>query len=465
MKRILALILIFLLVFTSCSVPGDDLRPTVSTEVVTTTPDDFNQTEDGSSNINPPAGDEQPGNEQPDDTHTHNYTSTVTAPTCQKAGYTTYTCSGCGDTYVADETASLGHNYTESVTAPTCDEKGYTTFTCSECAYTYTSNELSAKGHSYKTSIVAPTCDKAGYTTYTCSVCAYSYVSNTAAATGHSWIAATTEAPKTCSVCGKTEGEKLPGASTGYGETLYVNYIDVGQGDSIYIKIGDCDILIDAGTASYGKTVSNYLKSQGVDDIELMVNTHPDSDHCGGLTQVLQDYVVEKVWISKYTNKTTAAYKNFVAAIKNEGLTAEQPNANTVYTYEQLTLTVIYSAIGSDCNNSSIVIMLAYGSTKFLFTGDAGEEVEKKLVSTNADLRCDVLKVGHHGSKYSSTASFLSATNAKYGVICVGADNTYGHPTSAALSRLSSAGISVYRTDQSGHIVFSTDGTTLTILK
>ena len=152
MKRILAMILGLLLVFTSCSVPSEEVNPTVSTEVVIPVPGDQNK----------------PENEKPDDKHTHSYTSAVTAPTCDKAGYTTYTCSGCGDTYVADEKASLGHSYTESVTAPTCDKKGYTTFTCSECAYTYVSNEQSATGHSYKTSVVAPTCDQAGYTIYTC---------------------------------------------------------------------------------------------------------------------------------------------------------------------------------------------------------------------------------------------------------------------------------------------------------
>ena len=258
-------------------------------------------------------------------------------------------------------------------------------------------------------------------------------------------------------------GQPEGGQPEGDNETLYVNYIDVGQGDSILIKVGDCDILIDAGTANYGSTVSNYLKAQEVDDIELMINTHPDADHCGGLTKVLNDFLVEEVWISKDTSKKTAAYKNFIAAISTEGLSAKQPNAGTVFTYEYLTLTVIYSQKGSDSNNSSIIVMLEYGSFKFLFTGDAGQEVESKLVNSGADISCDVLKVGHHGSKYSSTSAFLNATGADYGVICVGAGNSYGHPTNEALNRLYNAGISVYRTDTNGDVVFSTNGTTLTL--
>lgn len=396
----------------------------------------------------------------------HNYKSVVTAATCSTAGYTTYTCSTCNDSYVSDQVAALGHSYKSVVTAATCSTAGYTTYTCSTCNDSYVSDQVAALGHSYKSSVTAPTCEADGYTTYTCSTCGDNYTANIVVAIGHAWVDATTSAPQTCTNCGATVGEKLPdssgGSSSGYSDILYVTYINVGQGDSILIQVGDCDILIDAGTASYGTTVSNYLKSEGVDDIELMINTHPDADHCGGLTQVLTDYVVEQVWISKDTSKTTAAYKNFISAVSKEGLTAKQPNVGAVFTYEYLTLTVLYSDVGSDSNNSSIVIMMEYGSYRFLFTGDVGEEVETQLVNSGKDLSCDVLKVGHHGSKYSSTAAFLSATGADYGVICVGS-NSYGHPTSETLNRLSSAGISVYRTDLNGNVVFSSNGATLTL--
>ena len=388
----------------------------------------------------------------------HSYDTVVIPPTCELDGYTTYTCSDCGYSYVGDYVAPE-HKYVTSVIPPDCTNDGYTAYTCTVCSSVFTTNKVSATGHSYSSVVVSATCDSAGYTIYTCTVCTHYYESDEVAALGHNWQAATTSMPKTCSRCGLTDGDKLP---SGYGETLYVNYINVGQGDSILIKLGDCDILIDAGTASYGSTVSSYLKSKGVDDIELMINTHPDADHCGGLTTVLNNFVVEEVWISKDTSKNTAAYKNFIAAVSTEGLTAKKPNAGTVYTYEYLTLTVLYSAVGSDSNNSSIVVMLEYGSFKFLFTGDVGSEVESQLVGS-VDLSCDVLKVGHHGSKYSSTAAFLSATGAQYGVICVGAGNSYGHPTTDALNRLSSAGISVYRTDQNGHVVFSSDGANLTL--
>ena len=394
----------------------------------------------------------------------HNYKYFVVEPNCEFGGYTTYTCSICNDSYIADQTSALGHSYKATVIAATCENGGYTTYKCSSCNDSYVADQTSALGHSYKATVIAATCESDGYTTYICSVCSYSYTGETVSALGHNWKDATTSAPQTCTICGVTVGEKLPteGGTSAYTDILYVDFINVGQGDSILIRVKDCDILIDAGTTSYGTTVSNYLKNKQVDDIELMINTHPDADHCGGLTQVLNDFKVEEVWISKDTNKSTASYTNFISAVSKEGLTAKKPNKGTVFTFEYLTLTVIYSAVGSDSNNSSIVVMLEYGNFRFLFTGDIGQEVETQLVSSGADISCDVLKVGHHGSAGSSTSSFLNKTGAEYGVICVGS-NSYGHPTSTALGNLSSAGISVYRTDKNGNVVFSTNGAVLTL--
>ena len=390
----------------------------------------------------------------------HSYTKVVTAPTCESDGYTTYTCSTCKNSYISDSVSALKHSYKTVVTAPTCTSDGYTTYTCSTCSYSYVANKVSALEHSYNKNTTAPTCENMGYTTYICAICTDTYVGDYLDALGHKWKDATTEAPKTCTTCGATEGDKLASSTTL--PTLYVNYIDVGQGDSILIKVGDCDILIDAGEAHKGTTVVNYLKSKGVDDIELMINSHPHADHCGGLTSVLNSYTVEQVWASPLT-ATSQAYKDFAAAVKTEGLTMKNPSAGTVYRYEQLTITVIYAGAKSgDANDASLVVMLQYGSYKFLFTGDISSNIETQLVSSGANLSCDVLKVGHHGSAGSSTASFLSAVSAEYGVICTNG-TSYGHPTQDALDRLASAGTSVYRTDKNGNIVFSTNGTTLTL--
>ena len=481
-KKIIALLLVLMMCLTSCALPIDELA-------------DIDALKDL-------IGKETEKVDVP--THTHTFETVVLNPSCESGGYTLYDCVECGYYYVSDHVDPLGHtmvtlhgkaptaeesglsdgskcstcgkvfvqqttipptghNYTTTVTEPTCTSGGYTTYTCTDCDSSFTADETAPLPH---TEVTVPgktaTCTEAGLTDgKQCTVClTFTVKQETVAAKGHSWTPATTEAPKTCKVCGTTEGDKLVDNQI---PALSVHYIDVGQGDGILIKVGDCDILIDAGYPEYGSTVSSYLSKQGVDDIELMINTHPDGDHCGGLTQVLRDFVVEEVWISKYTNKNTSYYNDFISAVKSEGLSAKQPNKGDVFTYEYLTLTVIYSEKESNANNSSIVVMVEYGSFKFLFTGDVGEAVESKILSSGADIKCDVLKVGHHGSKTSSTAAFLKATGAEYSVICVGAGNSYGHPKQEALTRLANAGMSVYRTDLGGNIVFSTNGAELTL--
>lgn len=353
------------------------------------------------------------------------------------------------------------HDYQATVTKPTCYSVGYTTYTCTICGDWYKADETSMVAHTYEAQVIKPTCEKTGYTFYICAVCGEDYEADAVGALGHNWTPATTEAPKTCKTCGKTEGEKLP--TQEIADILYVHYVDVGQGDCIYIEFGDCDILIDAGKPTQGTTVSNYLKQEKVDDIELMINTHLDDDHYGGLTQVLKDYVVEDAWVTSF-GKSGSGITTFKNAIKSEGLDWENPDVGTVFSYSGMTLTVLYDGDGaSNSNNSSLVVMLEYGEHRFLFTGDIGKDAENMLVRNKVDLACDVLKVGHHGSKTSSTAAFLAATGAKYGVICVGMGNDYGHPTATALNNLAAKNITVYRTDLNGSVVFSTDGETLTL--
>lgn len=472
MKKIIAPILSLLLLFAGCNANKEGMSSsTDAASSMTQATSVESTTLNGES-----AESATPEDSAPPEGHTHSYTAVVTERTCTTKGYTTYTCA-CGNTYTADEKKPLGHiNKTIPGTSSTCKNTGLTDgIICSVCGETVVEQTvIPVKGHTYTATVTKPTCTERGYTTYVCT-CGDRYTADDVNALGHSWLPATTMAPKTCVTCGKTEGEKLPPEpdtpdtpdtptppSTTY-STLSVHYIDVGQGDSILIRVDNCDILIDAGKPDKGTVVSNYLKALNVDDIELMINTHYDDDHYGGLTTVLKDYVVEDIWVTGYS-KSNTSITTFKNAIANEGLDLETPAVGTVFTYQQLTLTVLYNGAGaSSSNDSSIVVKLQYGDFSFLFTGDIGTKAESKLVETKVDLSCDVLKVGHHGSRTSSTANFLKATGAKYGVICVGTGNSYGHPTDDALSRLSSANISVYRTDKNGHVVFSTDGETLTL--
>ena len=404
----------------------------------------------------------------PDGDSEHDYTATVIAPTCEAAGYTENVCSDCGDFYISDITDALGHDMQPIPDkAPTCTEDGHTGgVACARCDKVQTQpTKVDKTGHNYNTSVVEPTCEERGYTVYICVVCEDTYNADYVSAAGHTWSEADENGIKTCTVCQEKveekDEEKDDDATTL--PTLIVTYVDVGQGDCILIRLGDCDILIDAGKPDRGTAVSSYLKSQNVDDIELMINTHLDNDHYGGLPQVLDDFVVEAFWGTGYKKSSSGitSLKNKVTA---EGLTYNTPAVGTEFVHEGLTLTVISNGAGAtNSNDSSIVVMLEYGEFKFLFTGDIGQKMEAKLVSEGADLACDVLKVGHHGSKTSSTAAFLAATGAKYAVICVGAGNSYKHPTSEALNNLKAAGMTVARTDLHGHVTITTDGSELVL--
>ncbi|OUM94005.1 MAG: hypothetical protein BAA00_15515 [Parageobacillus thermoglucosidasius] len=259
---------------------------------------------------------------------------------------------------------------------------------------------------------------------------------------------------------------------------LLVHFIDVGQGDAIYISLpGRVDILIDGGNNQYGDDVVAYLRSQYVDDIEYMIATHPDADHIGGLDVVLEAFKVENVYAPKVSH-TTQTYEDFLLAVEKEGLKIKEAKAGV-----EIVSTAACAAIGcpsgsrmafvapvkdygDDLNNWSAVARLDYGSASFLFTGDAETASESDMIATGQNIRnVDVLKVGHHGSNTSTSQQFLDVVKPAHAVISVGKDNTYGHPSQEVLNRLANAGVKVYRTDESGTIVATSDGSTITFNK
>nr|WP_230457130.1 ComEC/Rec2 family competence protein [Parageobacillus thermoglucosidasius] len=247
-------------------------------------------------------------------------------------------------------------------------------------------------------------------------------------------------------------------------KNLYVHFINVGQGDSIYIKAPNGeDIIIDGGNKD-GSDVVAYLKKQKVKDIEFMIATHPDADHIGGLDEVLKAFPVKNVYAPKVSH-TSQAYKDFLTAVKNKKLTIKTAQANVTLPIKGVTAKFVgpvktYSK--SDTNDWSAVLRLAYGKNAFLFTGDAEFKAESDMIKAKQPLKADVLKVGHHGAKTSTSTAFLNAVKPKYAVISVG-KNSYGHPTKEVLNRLKAAKVTVYRTDQKGTIVFTSNGSTLSV--
>jgi competence protein ComEC len=257
-------------------------------------------------------------------------------------------------------------------------------------------------------------------------------------------------------------------AATPVPKSMAVHFIDIGQGDATYIKTpnGD-DILIDAGNKAKGDIVVDYLKKLKVDDIEVMISTHPDADHVGGLDEVLAAFKVESVYAPKVSH-TTQAYKDFLTAVKREKVTIKTAKAGVALPLADKSVKAKFIApvkeyAKSDLNNWSAVLHINYNKTNFLFMADAELQSEEDLVASKALSKVDVLKVGHHGAKESSSAAFLKLIKPTYSIISVGAKNQYKHPTREALNNLSAVKTKVFRTDQRGSIVVTSSGTKITL--
>lgn len=249
---------------------------------------------------------------------------------------------------------------------------------------------------------------------------------------------------------------------------MTVHFINVDQGDATYIKTpnGD-DILIDAGNKGKGDQVVTYLKKLKVDDIEVLISTHPDADHVGGLDEVINAFKVENVFAPKVSH-TTQAYKDFLLAVKNKKLTIKTAKADLELPLTDKSIKAKFVAPvkdynKSDLNNWSAVVHINYNKNNFLFMADAETLAEKDLIASKKLSKVDVLKVGHHGAKESSTSEFLNIVKPTYSFISVGAKNQYKHPTTETLNRLKAVKTNVYRTDQKGHIVVTSDGVKISI--
>lgn len=245
---------------------------------------------------------------------------------------------------------------------------------------------------------------------------------------------------------------------------LKVHFLDVGQGDSIFVQLPNGqNMLVDAGPRDEGITVVNYLKKAGVKKIDYLVATHPHEDHIGGMAAVIQRFNVAGVYMPKVTY-TTKAYEDLLQTIQAEGLKINDAKAGVVIINSgglRAEMTAPNSAAYEEINNYSAVIKLSFGKTGFLLTGDAEEQSEQEMLVNGSNLRADVLKVGHHGSYSSTSPAYLDAVRPKYAVISCGAGNDYGYPHAVTLQKL--RGIQLFRTDLNGNVVFETDGEELQV--
>lgn len=250
---------------------------------------------------------------------------------------------------------------------------------------------------------------------------------------------------------------------------LTVAFLDVGQGDAIYIEAPNGNqVLIDGGPSKavlreLSKVMPFYDRS-----IDVVIATHADQDHVGGLPDVLKKYKV-KIFMEPGVSGESSSYKELEKIVsQGDTLGIKKILARRgmeIHLGDRAILQILFpdrDPSGMDTNVASIVARLVYGENEFLLTGDSPQNIENYLVSLGG-LQSDVLKVGHHGSKTSSGQAFVSAVSPQYAVISVGKDNKYGHPNKEVLDILNNFGAKILRTDEQGRIIFKSDGTNLEI--
>lgn len=243
--------------------------------------------------------------------------------------------------------------------------------------------------------------------------------------------------------------------SSGYN---VVHFLDAGQGDCTLIETIDGKYaLIDSSTQEYSDKIVKYLKDQGVSELEYVFFTHPHEDHIGGGDEVLDNFKVKNIIMTKRT-ENTASYKNLISSIKksrkNYGTKVISPVEGDVFMLSDTVFTVISDGKGyEDLNNSSICLMMELGESSFLFTGDAERIVEEDILKGGADIDADIYKCAHHGSSTSNTKAFIETVNPDYAIISCGKDNDYGHPHKEVVSLLNKKGITMLITHEEGDIL------------
>jgi competence protein ComEC len=254
------------------------------------------------------------------------------------------------------------------------------------------------------------------------------------------------------------------------GETLKIHFLDVGQGDCALIQTPDGrSVLVDAGDEAHSGEVVRYLAASGVNQIDLLVITHPHIDHVGGLPAVLEQFGVSRVLDAGWPH-ASGTYNAVLATIQSRKIDYELArDLRKPAVCPHVAFEVLWPPPGrrpgdeEDLNNGSIVLRIEYGVVAVLLAGDIQEDAEGKLLASAENLQSAVLKVAHHGSESGTSNEFLQVVKPAFAVISVGADNPYGHPSQAVLNRLAAIGAQVFRTDEQGAITVETDGKTIQV--
>lgn len=247
-------------------------------------------------------------------------------------------------------------------------------------------------------------------------------------------------------------------------QALTVHYIDVGQADCALVECGGEYMLIDSGNIADSSLVVSYLKRQGVERLAALVGSHPHEDHIGGLPGVLAVFPVEEIY-SPTDSFDSECFDDFVRYARKQNLSITIPEPGDSFPLGDAQVTVLGpTGTCSEVNDTSLVLDIAFGDTRFLFTGDMELAAETDMLDYwgEAIPDADVLKVAHHGSDTSTGYRFLRQTAPEYAILSVGSGNPYGHPHESVLSRLQDADCTILSTDTLGTILAVSDGSAVT---
>ncbi|MBR2714669.1 MAG: MBL fold metallo-hydrolase [Ruminococcus sp.] len=242
---------------------------------------------------------------------------------------------------------------------------------------------------------------------------------------------------------------------TTYSNTpLSVHFIDVGQGDCTLLESNGEFVLIDSGEKEYFDAVCSYLKENGVTTLKYVIATHPHTDHIGCMKEVINTFECEN-FITPETDCSTKTWLNVLNAVDKNDVNFIDPKVGDTYNFGESDFTIMgpASSFYEDYNDYSVVTKVRCSTYSFLLMGDAENQAERDILDTTLSLKADVLKVGHHGSKTSTTPEFLEAVDPDYAVISCGKNNEYGHPHTEILSLLDDFSVKTYRTDELSTII------------
>lgn len=244
---------------------------------------------------------------------------------------------------------------------------------------------------------------------------------------------------------------------------LKVHFLDVGQADCTLIQNGSDTMLIDGGNNEDESYILSYLEKLNITEIDYAIGTHSHEDHIGSLDSVLNSVKVNNIILPEEEVKSKT-YQDVLDSVDKQGVNLIRPVVGDEYQLGDGTFTIIAPSekTYSDTNDYSIGLLLKYGKSRFLFTGDASEKSEKEMIKTGIDLTADVFQAGHHGAATSNSQELLEKADPVYVVISCGEDNQYGHPHAEPLARFQDMDMQIYRTDKQGTVIAVSDGKNIT---